>query len=147
MGKEAFMNPNPINVAHHLASLFTATADELARETGFVQRQSKLGGSEMARTLVFGWLHQPRATLEELAQFATSLGVSISPQAVDQRFGPRAAAFLERLLHEAVLRVIGADPVAIPLLQRFPGGVCLLDSTAVTLPPCFADVWRWCQTG
>jgi hypothetical protein len=142
--EEMFMNPSPTLIAHHLASLFTATADLQARETGFVQRQSKLGGSEMARTLVFGWLHQPQATLEELAQFAAGLGVSISPQGLDQRFGPRAAAFFERLLHEAVLRVIGADPVAVPLLQRFAGGVCLLDSTSITLPAAFASVWRGC---
>jgi hypothetical protein len=138
------MNPNPTVVVDHLASLFTSTADSVARATGFVRRQSKLGGSEMARTLVFGWLHQPQATLEDLAQFATGLGVPISPQGIDQRFGPRTAAFFERLLQEAVFRMVCADPVAVPLLQRFAGGVYLLDSTSVTLPAFFADRFRGC---
>ena len=138
------MNPQFTSVSHGLTELFTNTADRLARETGFVQRQSKLGGNEMARTLVFGWLHQPQATLDELAQFATGLGTPISPQGLDQRFGPRAAVFLQRLLHEAVLQVVSADPVAVPLLQRFPGGVCLLDSTSITLPAAFAGAWRGC---
>jgi hypothetical protein len=132
------------SVPHHLATLFSNSADAVARQTGFVQRRSKLGGSEMARTLVFGWLHNPQATLEELAQMATDLGVTISPQGLEQRFGPRTAEFFQRLLHEAVLRVVSTDPVAIPVLQRFAGGVCLLDSTALPLPPAFAGIWRGC---
>lgn len=136
------MNPNLTTVSHHLESIFSSTADEAARQTGFVQRQSKLGGSEFARTLVFGWLQNPQATLEELAQCSTALGVPISPQGLDQRFGPRAAAFFERLLREAVLRVVSADPVTIPLLRRFPGGVSLIDNTSLTLPPAFTDAWR-----
>jgi hypothetical protein len=70
--------------------------------------------------------------------------VPISPQGLEQRFSPRAAAFFERLLHEAVLRVVRADPVAVPLLERFAGGVCLLDSTSLTLPAAFASRWRGC---
>jgi len=129
-------------VTHHLATLFTSTADAAARQTDFVRRQSKLDGSAMARTLVFGWLHNPQATLEELAQMATDLGVPISPQGLEQRFSPRAAAFFERLLGEAVLRVMSANPVTVPLLQRFAGGVCLLDSTSLTLPAALARLWR-----
>jgi hypothetical protein len=38
------------------------------------------------QTLVFGFLANPQATLEELTQTAATLGVEISPQALDQRF-------------------------------------------------------------
>lgn len=127
-------------VARGLQSLFTTCADLLAWQTGFVQRQSKFSGSRCAQTLTFGWLQNPNATLTELAQTSTSLGAAISPQGIDKRFGPRAAVFLQRLLQEAVLRVISADPVAIPLLRRF-NGVCLLDSTVMTLPAEFAAAW------
>jgi hypothetical protein len=92
------------------------------------------------QTLAFGWLHNPKATLEELAQVAGHLGVRISPQGLDQRFGPEAAALLEQVLHEAVLRVVSSDPVAVPVLRRF-GGVSLLDTTALTLPAAFAKTW------
>jgi hypothetical protein len=93
------------------------------------------------QTLTFGWLHNPSATLEELAQVATTLRVPISPQGLDQRFGPPAAALLEQVLQDAVLRVLSTDPVAVPVLQRFPGGVDVLDTTTLTLPPEFAGAW------
>jgi hypothetical protein len=81
------------------------------------------------------------STLEDLAQTAASLGVAISPQGLDNRFGPRAAALLERVLQEAVQQVISAEPAAVPLLQRFAGGVCLLDTTNLPLHAAFARVW------
>jgi Transposase DDE domain len=132
------------DIAPALQSVFITTADEVARPTGFVQRQSKLDGPMFAQTLTFGWLSNPHATLEELAQTATDLGVPISAQGLDQRFTRRAADFLLRVLQDAVSRVVTANPVAVPILQRFPGGVCLLDSTSLTLPDALADCWRGC---
>src|SRR5207244_3425184 len=41
----------------------------------------------------------------------------------------------------AVVRVISTDPVVVPLLQRSAGGVCVLDSTTLTLPEVFAGTW------
>lgn len=128
------------SVTRNLQSLFTGTANLLARKAGFTQRRSKMTGSVFAQTLVFGWLHNPQATLEELAQVAASLGVPISSQGLEQRFGPQAAAFLERLLQDAVLRVVHTEPAAIPLLQRF-AGVFVLDSTLLSLPPALASLW------
>jgi hypothetical protein len=132
------------DVAEALQSVFLVTAEEAARPAGFVRRTSKLTGPLFVQTLTFGWLANPHATLEELAQTAASLNVSISPQALDQRFTPQAAAFLQAVLQDAVSRVITSDPVAVPILQRFPGGVCLLDATSLTLPDELAQVWRGC---
>lgn len=134
------MSPTFHAVTRNLQSLFSGTANLLARQTGFTQRRSKMTGSVFAQTLVFGWLHNPQATLEELAQVAASLDVPISAQGLEQRFGPQAAAFLERLLQNAVLRVVQTEPTAIPLLQRF-AGVFVLDSTLVSLPRAWAPRW------
>ena len=127
-----------------LRSVFLVAADEAGVASGFVQRRSKFSAQAFVQTLVFGWLQRPEATLEELAQTAAALGVPISAQAVDQRFGPRGAECLRRVLLDAVACVISAEPTAVPLLQRFPGGVALLDSTTVTLPAALADVWPGC---
>ena len=131
-------------VATALQVVFNRIADDAAHDSGFVQRQSKLTGDVFVRTLTFGWLHNPEATLQELAQTATDLGVPISPQGLEQRFGPRAAACLEQVLNAAVTRVLATHPVAIPLLQRFPGGVSLMDSSTLVIPDALAHRWPGC---
>lgn len=130
-------------VSSTLQQVVTTTANQLARETGFVQRASKLTGAAFVQTLLFGWLNNPQATLQQLAQMAGTVGVSISPQGLDQRFTPAAAQFLRRVLEAAVVHVVTAHPVAIPLLQRF-AGVYLLDSSTIVLPDELAAVWQGC---
>lgn len=138
------MTTSPGDIAQALQTVFVTTAAEAARQTRFVQRESKLTGPLFVQTLTFGWLCNPHATLEELAQTAADLGVSISAQGLDQRFSRRAADFLLVVLQDAVSRVVTANPVAVPILHRFPGGVCLLDSTSLTLPDALAECWRGC---
>ena len=48
--------------------LLTTTADELAKKTGFIQRQRKLTGAQFAQATVFGWLQHPAATRQQLHQ-------------------------------------------------------------------------------
>ncbi len=134
------------DVTQALQALLTTTADLLARRTGFVQRTSKLTGAAFAQALVFGWLDNPQASVEALAQAAAAVGVTISAQGLDQRFTEGAAVFLENLLARAVQTVIAADPVAIPLLERFTA-VVLLDSSTVTLPAALALWWPGCSAG
>jgi hypothetical protein len=129
------------DVADALASIFTSTAESIARDTRFVQRTSKLTGAVFVQALTFGWLAKPQATLEELTRVASDRGVSISPQGLDQRFTRQAADCLHDVLEAAVTRVLAADPVAIPILQRFSGGVWLLDSTSVPLPRALNQDW------
>ena len=52
-------------VARAMREILTTTADEAARATHFVQRTSPLGGAIFSQTLVFGFLGNPQATLEE----------------------------------------------------------------------------------
>lgn len=70
-------------VADAMQEILTETADVIGRETGFIQRQRKLSGSSFVQTLVFGWLSNPDATLEELAQTAATLGIDITPQGLN----------------------------------------------------------------
>ena len=140
----------PMTTVPHLAralqELFTTTAERLARRTGFVQRRSKLTGALFAQTLVFGWLADPQISLCGLGQVAAALGVAISAQSLDERFSEAAAVFLEEMLTRAVQTVIAAEPVAIPLLQRF-SAVVLLDSSTISLPAALAPWWPGCTPG
>ena len=130
-------------IARAMREILTTTADAAARTTRFVQRTSPLSGATFSQTLVFGFLGNPQATLEDLTQTAAALGVEISPQALDQRFTASAAACLEQVLLTAIARVITAEPVTIPLLQRFTA-VYVQDSSTIVLPDVFAAQWHGC---
>ena len=128
-------------VSHAMQTVLTTVADTAARTTGFVQRVSKCTGALFTQTLVRGFLSNPQASREELAQTAATLGRTISQQGRDQRMTEAGAACLLAVLEAATTTVLAADPVAIPLLARFTG-VCIQDSTVIGLPRTLAHIWR-----
>lgn len=130
-------------VAKGMQAILTCAADIIARNTGFIQRLRKLTGSGFIQTLVFGWLSNPSATLEELTQTAATLGISITPQGLDKRFTSVCANFILKVLEAAVATVIAEKPVAIPVLQRF-SSVYIQDSSTITLPDVLAVIWKGC---
>jgi hypothetical protein len=130
-------------LADPLQTLFTTTAQQLATDSGFVRRQRKLSGPSFAQGLVFTGLDNPHATLDDLAVAVAPDGQTLAPQSLDERFTPAAAAFLRRLLRDAVTHVVAAQPTAVELLRRF-AGVYLLDSTGLARPAALADIWPGC---
>jgi Transposase DDE domain len=130
-------------VAAALQHVLTEVADAAAPEVGFVRRRRVLTGGLFAQALVLGWLARPDATLHQLTQALAARGAAISPQGLARRFGPEAAALLERVLAAAVLAVVAAAGASAPLLARF-AGVYVLDCTTVRLPDALAGVWRGC---
>jgi hypothetical protein len=130
-------------VAAAMQDVLTTLAQRLARETSFVQRESKLSGATFVQTLVFTYLADPDATLDQLTQTAAALDVVITTAGLAQRFTPAAATFLQRVLALAVQRVLAADPLAIPILEQF-AGVYIEDSTTIVLPEALRDLWHGC---
>mgnify|MGYP000906762264 FL=1 len=130
-------------VAQVLQTVLGATAEQAGRESGFVQRESKLSGSKFVQTLVFGWMAAPEATLEQLAQTAAALGVEVSSQGLEQRFSQAAADCVRRVLEAAVQEATAGAAVDVSLLRRF-AGVFLLDSSTISLPDALAEVWAGC---
>src|SRR5581483_11278088 len=128
-------------VAESMQKVLSDVADKAGRETGFVKRESKLTGSLFSQTLVFGWLANPEASLEQLTQTAAALGVEISPQGLEQRFTKEAADCLKQVLEAAIKQAIAAEPVAIPILARFTG-VNIFDSSQVSLPSELKSIWN-----
>ena len=124
-----------------LHTVLNHTANAAARSTHFIQRQRHLTGASFVQALVFGFLAKPQPSLDFLAQVAASAGTPVTPQALEQRFTPQAAACLQAVLGAAAQQMIAADPVAIPLLNRFTG-VFVLDSTVIILPDALQDEWR-----
>jgi hypothetical protein len=129
-----------------LQSLFTTTADRLAREVRLIRRRRKLTGASFAQALVFGWMDNPNATLDQLAQATAYGGQPLTPQALAERFTDDAATFLHRLLTHALDQVVAAQPAAPALLRRF-AGVYIQDSTQLLLPAALAQRWPGCGAG
>ena len=131
------------HVAQEVRHLLTTSATQAGIESGFVKRNSKLNGATFVETLVLGWMAQPEARLEELAQMAANVGVVISAQALDQRFGPAGAECLRQVLSAGVRQQMQASEAMSSLLSRF-NGVYLRDSTVISLPDELKGEWPGC---
>jgi hypothetical protein len=130
-------------VALAMQTVLTTTADYAGRLTGFVKRERKLSGSGFVKTVVFGWLAKPDASIEELTQTAAALGIEISPQGLDYRFTKEASECLFETLSAAAGVLICDNPVAIPILRRF-NSVYIQDSSIVVLPDELSDIYQGC---
>src|SRR5713101_5806236 len=95
------MNSIP-QVAGAIEMILTKRAEELAHESGFVQRRSPLTGAIFSQMCVFGWMALPQASYPQLRQVAASLGAHVSQQAIEQRFGATSTALLRSVLTEAL---------------------------------------------
>jgi hypothetical protein len=108
-------------IAESMQTILNDVANENAINCNFIKRQRKFTGSSFVKTLVFGWLANPNATLDELTQSAIDLGIDITPQALDQRFTYEASICLKQTMESAVSTLIASEPVNIPILERFNG--------------------------
>ncbi|MBI1929082.1 IS4 family transposase [Candidatus Poribacteria bacterium] len=136
------MNIMP-HVVCAMQTVLTVVAETAARTTGFIKRYRKLTGATFVQALVFGWLSNPKATLEELSQAAATVGVDMTPQSLDERFTQDGAETLKQVLDAAVEQVVAADAQAVPLMERF-NGVYVQDSSWITLPDSLAEIWKGC---
>jgi hypothetical protein len=126
-----------------LQNIFLQTARQAGLESRFLLRRSKLSPEAFVQTLVFGRLANPSASLQQLSQTAALVGTDLSPQALDQRFNRKAADCLKLVLEAALQQVFAADPVTVPLLERFTR-VHLIDTSVIVLPDELLEVWAGC---
>jgi hypothetical protein len=120
-------------VGSALQQVFGKIAVLASEASGVIQRQRKFTAETLLQTFVLGFLQNPKANDEELAQMAAQCGVAVSAQAIDQRHSPALVRFLEQVFRETVKVVIGSDKSLAPILERFTS-VTLLDSSTFTLP-------------
>ena len=116
-----------------LQLLFGQIVDSAHAAAPVVLRRRCFTPESLARTFVLGFLENPRASDENLAQMAAQCGACVTPQAIEQRHTRRFATFLEELFRRAIKVVVESDQTLAPLLERFTS-VTLLDSSVITLP-------------
>lgn len=128
----------------HVETYFSAPrVEQLARQTGFVQRCSPIHGFNFLMTFTAGMLNTPGGTLAQLAAFLSSTcQTHISPQALDERLGPAAVDFMRACFHAALdLERQTREFEHLGLLAGFDH-VYLIDSTGFTLHPSLAHLFK-----
>ena len=129
-----------------LQHLLGISAQEAAEESGVIQRQRKFTAQSLARTFALGFLRDPKASDEDLAQMAVQCGAAVTPQAIEQRHTSKLVDFLQRLFRKATKLVVGSQQALAPILDRFTS-VTLLDSSTLTLPDQERGQFRGCGGG
>jgi len=127
-----------MQMSKKLSEFFGKTADKKARETEFVQRESKLTGALFLQIFVLGFLENPKASLNFLCQVAEDLGIIIRKQGLQKRLTPAAVIFMKAMFVQAKDVLQNQIPLPLTLLTQFKA-VHLLDSTGISLPDKLAD--------
>ncbi len=117
--------------------------ERLAEAHAVIQRQRKFCGQSLLRMLVLTLLKKPDAKFADMALTAAQLGVYVSATAVEKRFTPALVDFLRDVLSLALQQLVAAEPLAMPLLERFTA-VFIGDSTSLRLPDELQDEFPGC---
>lgn len=128
-------------VAETLRQILEAEANQLAKDTGFIQRERTISGADFAQTLIFGWLEEPEISLDGMTQVAGRRDVEITASGWHQRFTPEAVTFLERLLERLTQVRLQAEAAPVALLKRFTA-VIVEDSSSISFPEEVVQLWR-----
>ncbi|MBM3212237.1 IS4 family transposase [Candidatus Poribacteria bacterium] len=122
--------------------------EKIARETGFVERESKLGGIEFLSLMTQGLYSNPNATLSLMSGMLKEINpeLEISVPGIQQRIVGSGRDFLKGMLSEAMkIEVSQGIDESIPELLREFSKVHLLDSSQVSLPASLSE--RWAGSG
>src|SRR6266403_285204 len=92
-GKESSMLATVATLAAVLQAVFTTACRQAGRLTDFIRRQRHLTAEDFAQTLVFGWIDDPKASVESFA-----VRLDLSAQALHQRMGGSAQDLFKALL-------------------------------------------------
>lgn len=115
--------------------------EQLARDTGFVQRRSRLDAYSFLNSLMFSHQQGKDLSLLDLCcDLYTHNNLLIKKQSLHNRFGPKAVAFfhavLSRLLESRLEKAVAEQ------LSTYFGRVRIKDSTRFALPSAFSNVYK-----
>lgn len=129
-------------VAETIQKVFGEQIEMLARESGFIKRKVTVTGSGFVQALVMAFQAKRSASYSEISQSASSLGMPMSAQGMEQRLNESSAQFMKSVLEFAVKeKVNGITQSAFPLLEKFKG-VHLRDSSTIGLPATLKEIWK-----
>lgn len=113
--------------------------NQLAYETGFCQRRSKVQGDDFFSACVFFANSIAKETLVELSVYLEKQGqISISPQGLHERFNERTVSFLEQFLKQLIQTDVSKETTLLNENSVFKR-IRIIDSTAFILDSAFVD--------
>jgi hypothetical protein len=115
------------------------TVKQIAKETRFVQRQSKLSGMDFFFLCVFAHQKDESISLEGLCAELLKEGTSITKQSLQDRFNDDASAFMEKMSARILSQKLDLPPI-IP--HPVFGRIIIGDSTVFQLPETFTHKYR-----
>src|SRR5271169_6739073 len=84
-----------------LQKVFIVDAAQAAEETECIKRVREFDGPTLFQTFAFGFIADPKANSESLAQTAAQVRVVVTASAIDQQLDkPSVAASLKRLIEK-----------------------------------------------
>lgn len=113
-------------------------ATELGRESGFVQRASKLNSALFVQTMVLSCIANPEASLNQMVEWSDELGLALTAQGLDKRLNEGAVNLLWGLVERGVACLRRQANVAEAQLEQFKE-IALVDSTQIALPACLRE--------
>lgn len=130
-------------IGQKMADFFSEAVETVARQTKFVQRQSLLTGEMFLKTMVFGFLEKPEASLNDLAQVASDLEVEVTAQGLNERINVFSVDFFREMFWRAMEKFKSEIPLPLPILQQFTA-INLVDSTQKELPENMQEEYPGC---
>ena len=129
-------------ITEAMQAVFGNKVDELARESGFIQREVVVNGIGFVKSMVMAFQGDKAASYSEISACACSVGMPITSQGIEQRFCRCSSQFMKAVLeHALAVKVKGVDEQSVPLLQRFKA-VHIRDSSVISLPEALKDTWK-----
>lgn len=126
-------------LSSNLLDLFSEyEIEKIARESGFVSKQSKLSGFKFLDLLLFSRFDNEKLSLNDLSvQSINKHNISISKQAINDRFTDKSVCFMKLIIEKFIKENIGSED-KIEFLDHFKR-VRIKDSTCFQLPDCMKD--------
>jgi hypothetical protein len=124
-----------------IQTLLTEYAREANQWAHFSERNTALNAERFVQMLVLGWLKDPSASLNQLAQAGQALGSPVTGAALHERMDQAAVMLLASVLTLALEGLHSTSPLALTKLQQFPA-IYITDSSQIALPAALAPYFR-----
>lgn len=127
--------------AHQIQMMLEGQVQLANEGCQFSQRNTELNAERFVQTVVLGWLRQGDASLNELAETASELGITVTGAAIHERIGEAAIELLGRVLVGTLRQMASMSRIPWVVFERF-SAIHVTDSTQVALPKSLLDEFQ-----